>query len=318
MIPAHKRAPAAVRLGLAFRLTHKQSEALTGVVMAAPWILGFLFFVAGPMLASLYLALTRWDLFTPPRFLGLDNFHTLLTDDHTFWLSFRVTTLFAVFSVPIQIAVGLALAQLLNQKIRLLGMFRSVYYLPSVLSGVSIAIMFRWIFGTQYGLLNGALKLLGIEPVSWLGDPNIVLFSFILMSVWGSGANMLIYLGALQSVPTELYEAAEVDGAGSFRKFFKITVPMITPVIFFTLINGIIISLQEFQTPYILTSGGPANASLFIVLYLYRNAFQWFKMGYASAIAWIIFFYVLVLSLLVLRSSKAWVYYEGSLKGRGE
>ena len=299
-----------------FRLTHRQAEALTGFVMAGPWILGFLIFIAGPMLASLYLALTRWDLFTPPRFLGLDNFSALLTDDRTFWLSFRVTTLYAVFSVPIQIAVGLALAQLLNQKIRLLGMFRSIYYLPSVLSGVSIAIMFRWIFGTQYGLLNGALKLLGIEPISWLGDPNIVLFSFILMSVWGSGANMLIYLGALQSVPTELYEAAEVDGAGSFHRFFKITVPMITPVIFFTLINGIILSLQEFQTPFILTEGGPANASLFIVLYLYRNAFEWFKMGYASAIAWIIFFYVLVLSLLVLRSSRAWVYYEGTLRGR--
>ncbi len=301
-----------------FRLTYRQAEALTGVAMAGPWIIGFLVFVAGPMLASLYLAMTRWDLFTPPRFLGLENFEVLLTDDPTFWLSFRVTTLFAVFSVPIQIAVGLALAQLLNQKIRLLGMFRSIYYLPSVLSGVSIAIMFRWIFGTQFGLLNGALKLIGIEPVSWLGDPSIVLFSFILMSVWGSGANMLIYLGALQGVPTELYEAAEVDGAGSWRKFFKITVPMITPVIFFTLINGIIISLQEFQTPFILTNGGPANASLFIVLYLYRHAFQWFKMGYASAIAWFIFFYVLLLSLLVLRSSRAWVYYEGTLKGRGE
>ena len=298
------------------RLTHRQAESLTGLVMAAPWILGFLFFVAFPMIASLYLAMTRWDIFTSPKFLGMENFEVLLTEDHVFWKSMRVTTLFAVFSVPLQIAVGLGLAQLLNQKIRLLGMFRSIYYLPSVLSGVSIAIMFRWIFGTQYGLLNGTLELLGIEPVSWLGDPNIVLLSFILMSIWGSGANMLIYLGALQSVPTELYEAAEVDGAGSARKFFKITVPMITPVIFFTLINGIIQSLQEFQTPFILTGGGPADSSLFIVLYLYRNAFQWFRMGYASAIAWIIFAYVLVLSLLVMKSSRAWVYYEGSLRGR--
>ena len=298
------------------RLTHRQAESLTGFVMASPWILGFLFFVAFPMIASLYLAMTRWDIFTSPKFLGLENFEVLLTDDHVFWQSMRVTTLFAVFSVPLQIAVGLGLAQLLNQKIRLLGMFRSIYYLPSVLSGVSIAIMFRWIFGTQFGLLNGALKMLGIEPVSWLGDPNVVLLSFILMSIWGSGANMLIYLGALQSVPTELYEAAEVDGAGSARKFFKITVPMITPVIFFTLINGIIQSLQEFQTPFILTNGGPADSSLFIVLYLYRNAFQWFRMGYASAIAWIIFAYVLVLSLLVMKSSSAWVYYEGTLRGR--
>ena len=300
-----------------FSLTYRQAEALTGFVMAAPWIIGFFVFVAGPMIASLYLAMTRWDIFTSPKFLGLENFQVLLTEDNLFWKSFRVTTLFAVFSVPLQIAVGLGLAQLLNQKIRLLGMFRSIYYLPSVLSGVSIAIMFRWIFGTQYGLLNTVFNILGIEPVSWLGDPNIVLLSFILMSIWGSGANMLIYLGALQGVPSELYEAAEVDGAGPFRKFLKITIPMITPVIFFTLINGIIISLQEFQTPFILTGGGPADSSLFIVLYLYRNAFEWFKMGYASAIAWIIFAYVMVLSIVVMRSSKAWVYYEGSLKGRG-
>ena len=309
--------PPATKAKPRISLTHRQAEALTGFTMAAPWIIGFFVFVAGPMIASLYLAMTRWDMFTSPKFLGLENFQVLLTEDNLFWKSFRVTTLFAVFSVPLQIAVGLALAQLLNQKIRLLGMFRSIYYLPSVLSGVSIAIMFRWIFGTQYGLLNTVFNILGIEPVSWLGDPNIVLLSFILMSIWGSGANMLIYLGALQGVPSELYEAAEVDGAGSFRKFFKITVPMITPVIFFTLINGIIISLQEFQTPFILTGGGPADSSLFIVLYLYRNAFQWFKMGYASAIAWIIFAYVMVLSIVVMRSSKAWVYYEGSLKGRG-
>ena len=299
------------------RLTHRQAEALTGFTMAAPLDNRILRVCGGshdcqPLpgddaLGHLYLA----------KFLGLENFQVLLTEDNLFWKSFRVTTLYAVFSVPLQIAFGLGLAQLLNQKIRLLGMFRSIYYLPSVLSGVSIAIMFRWIFGTQYGLLNTVFNILGIEPVSWLGDPNIVLLSFILMSIWGSGANMLIYLGALQGVPSELYEAAEVDGAGAFRKFAKITVPMITPVIFFTLINGIIISLQEFQTPFILTGGGPADSSLFIVLYLYRNAFEWFKMGYASAIAWIIFAYVMVLSIVVMRSSKAWVYYEGSLKGRG-
>ena len=297
-------------------LSYRQSEAVTGLFMASPWLIGFVVFVAGPMIVSLYLSMTRWDLFTAPKFLGLENFQVLLTDDPLFIQSLKITTLYAIASVPIQIAVGLVLAQLLNQKIRLLGMFRSIYYLPSVLSGISIAIMFRWIFGTQYGLLNTALGIFGIEPVSWLGDPQIVLLSFILMSIWGSGANMLIYLGALQNVPTELYEAAEVDGAGSLAKFLRITIPMITPVIFFTLVNGIILSLQEFQTPFILTGGGPANASLFMVLYLYRNAFEWFKMGYASAIAWILFIYVMILSIFILRSSKAWVHYEGSLRGR--
>ena len=297
-------------------LDHRQKESIVAYVMLSPWIIGFLVFIAVPMFASLYLSFTSWDLFTPPRFIGFENYSELILDDRLFVKSIQVTLIYSVFSVPLQIAFGLGLAQLLNQKINALGMFRSIYYLPSVLSGVSIAIMFRWIFGTQYGLLNAGLGLLGIEPISWLGDPSIVMVSFIIMSIWGSGANMLIYLGALQNVPTELYEAAEVDGAGSFIKFFRITVPMITPVIFFTMINGIIAALQEFQTPFILTEGGPNNASLFMVLYLYRNAFQWFQMGYASAIAWLLFIFVLILSLLIVKSSSAWVHYEGSLRGR--
>lgn len=297
-------------------LDHRQKESIVAYVMLSPWIIGFLVFIAVPMFASLYLSFTSWDLFTPPRFIGFENYSELILDDRLFVKSIQVTLIYSVFSVPLQIAFGLGLAQLLNQKINALGMFRSIYYLPSVLSGVSIAIMFRWIFGTQYGLLNAGLGLLGIEPISWLGDPSIVMVSFIIMSSWGSGANMLIYLGALQNVPTELYEAAEVDGAGSFIKFFRITVPMITPVIFFTMINGIIAALQEFQTPFILTEGGPNNASLFMVLYLYRNAFQWFQMGYASAIAWLLFIFVLILSLLIVKSSSAWVHYEGSLRGR--
>ena len=295
---------------------YRRREALTGYLMATPWILGFLIFIAFPMIASLYLSFTEWDLFTEPQYIGLENYTELIFDDPLFIRSLQVTFLYALFSVPLQIAFGLGLAQLLNQEIRALGMFRSIYYLPSVLSGVSIAIMFRWIFGTQYGLLNAALGMIGIEPISWLGDPGIVMISFIIMSIWGSGANMLIYLGALQNVPTELYEAAEVDGAGSFRRFFNVTIPMITPVIFFTMINGIIGALQEFQTPFILTEGGPNNASLFMVLYLYRNAFQWFQMGYASAIAWLLFIVVLIFTLIVVRSSSAWVHYEGSLRGR--
>lgn len=297
-------------------LDHRQKESIVGYIMLSPWIIGFLVFIAVPMFASLYLSFTSWDLFTAPQFIGFENYTELILNDRLFIRSIQVTLIYAVFSVPLQIAFGLGLAQLLNQKINALGMFRSIYYLPSVLSGVSIAIMFRWIFGTQYGLLNAGLGIFGIEPISWLGDPSIVMVSFIIMSIWGSGANMLIYLGALQNVPTELYEAAEVDGAGSFIKFFRITVPMITPVIFFTMINGIISALQEFQTPFILTEGGPNNASLFMVLYLYRNAFQWFQMGYASAIAWLLFIFVLILSLLIVKSSSAWVHYEGSLRGR--
>ncbi len=295
---------------------YRRGEAIAGILMASPWIIGFLVFIAGPMIISLYLSLTRWDLFTAPKFVGLENYITLLTDDPTFIQSLKVTLIYSVVSVPLQVVVGLILATLLNQKIRFLGFFRSIYYLPSVVGGLSIAIMFRWIFGTQYGMLNGALAILGVKGPSWLGDPNWVMVAFILMSLWGSGAAMLIYLGGLQGIPTELYEAADVDGAGTIAKFMNITVPMISPVIFFNLIMGIISALQEFVLPFAMTNGGPANSSLFIVLNLYRNAFQFFQMGYASAIAWVLFLIILVLTVVVFRFSNAWVYYEGSVKGR--
>lgn len=284
--------------------------------MASPWILGFLIFIAGPMIVSLYLSFTRWDLFTAPRWIGLRNFEQLIFRDAKFLLSLKVTTIYAFVSVPLQVSLGLVLATLLNQKIRYLGFFRTVYYLPSVIGGIAVAVMFRWIFGTQFGLINSMLLTFGIQGPSWLGDPDLVLVSFILMSMWGAGSSMLIYLGALQGIPTELYEAADVDGAGTLAKFFRVTVPMMTPVIFFNMVMGIIGSLQEFVLPFILTNGGPANSSTFLVLYLYRNAFELFKMGYASAIAWVLFIYILVLTIFIIRSSSMWVHYEGSLKGR--
>ncbi len=299
-----------------FSISSRRSEALTGILMASPWILGFLIFVAGPMIVSLYLSFTRWDLFTAPRWIGLRNYEQLLFRDARFIQSLTVTTIYAFVSVPLQVSLGLVLATLLNQKIRLLGFFRTVYYLPSVIGGIAVAVMFRWIFGTQFGLINSMLASFGIQGPSWLGDPDLVLVSFILMSMWGAGASMLIYLGALQGIPTELYEAADVDGAGSLAKFFRVTVPMMTPVIFFNMVMGIIGGLQEFVLPFVMTNGGPANSSTFLVLYLYRNAFELFKMGYASALAWLLFLYIMGLTILVIRSSSMWVYYEGSLKGR--
>lgn len=301
---------------LRLSLSSRRGEALTGILMASPWILGFLIFIVGPMIVSLYLSFTRWDLFTPPRWIGLRNYEQLIFRDAKFLLSLKVTTIYAFVSVPLQVSLGLVLATMLNQKIRLLGLFRTVYYLPSVIGGIAVAVMFRWIFGTQFGLINSMLATIGIQGPSWLGDPDLVLVSFVLMSMWGAGASMLIYLGALQGIPTELYEAADVDGAGTLAKFLRVTVPMMTPVIFFNMVMGIITALQEFVLPFIMTRGGPANSSTFLVLYLYRNAFELFKMGYASAIAWIIFIYIMVLTIFIIRSSSMWVYYEGSLKGR--
>jgi multiple sugar transport system permease protein len=294
----------------------RRREAIMGYVFAAPWIIGFVLFIAGPMLASIALSFTSWDLLTPMRWVGFDNYNKLLFNDPLLYQSLRVTSIYAFVSVPLQVALGLVLAILLNQKIRALSFFRSVYYLPSVIGGISVAIMWRWILGTQFGMVNSLLRYAGIEGPSWLGDPKWVLVSFILMSLWGTGGAMLIYLGGLQGIPSELYEAADVDGAGPIPKFLRITVPMMTPVIFFNMIIGIIHALQEFVAPFVMTGGGPHNSSLFLVLYLYRNAFRLFQMGYASAIAWVLFIYIMILTALVVRSSSAWVYYEGSTKGR--
>lgn len=297
-------------------LSQRQREALAGWLFASPWMLGFLLFIAGPMVASIVLSLMKWDLLTPAKFVGLRNYRKLFTDDPLVFQSLKVSSIYAFTSVPLNISLALFLAVLLNQKIRLMSLYRSLYYLPSVVGGIAVAVMWRTILGTRFGLINGMLRSLGIEGPSWLGDANWVLVSFVLMSLWGAGSSMLIYLGGLQGIPSALYEAAEVDGAGGWRKFIHITVPMMTPVIFFNAVMGIIGALQVFVGPFIMTGGGPHNSSLFLVLYLYRNAFQYFKMGYASALAWILFVYIMVLSALVVRSSGAWVHYEGSLKGR--
>jgi len=297
-------------------LSQRQQEALAGWLFASPWMLGFLLFIAGPMVASVVLSLMRWDLLTPAKFVGLRNYRKLLTDDPLVFQSLKVSSIYAFASVPLNITLALFLAVLLNQKIRLMSLYRSIYYLPSVVGGIAVAVMWRTILGTRFGLINGMLRSIGVAGPSWLGDADWVLVSFVLMSLWGAGGSMLIYLGGLQGIPSALYEAAEVDGAGSWRRFIHITIPMMTPVIFFNAVMGIIGALQVFVGPFIMTGGGPHNSSLFLVLYLYRNAFQYFQMGYASALAWTLFIYIMILSALVVRSSGAWVHYEGSLKGR--
>lgn len=283
---------------------------LSGWLFASPWILGFLLWTVGPMVASLVIAFTGWDLITDPTFVGMQNFTTMLTDSLV-WKSLQVTTVYAIVSVPLQIALGLGLALLLNADIKLLRFYRTAYYLPSVLSGVAVALLWRWLFSTEFGLFNALLARIGIQGPSWLGDPNWALPSLILMSLWGVGASTIIYLAGLQGIPTDLYEAAEVDGASSWVRFWNITLPMMTPVLFFTLVTGFIAALQVFTQAFIMTSGGPNNATLFYLLYLYRNAFEYFRMGYASALAWVLFIYILFLTLALQKSSRYWVYYEG-------
>lgn len=286
-----------------------------GYLFILPWIIGFLTFTLGPMVASFYLSFTQWDLFTSPTFVGLSNYVRLFTADPKFWQSLKVTSLYSIFSIPLRLTVGLGLAILLNQKLYGRAMFRTIFYLPAVVSGVAVSLLWKWIFNSDFGVLNVILRALHLPTPDWLGDPKMVLPAYILMSAWGVGGIMVIFLAGLQDVPRHLYEAAEIDGAGTIAKFTRITLPMLSPVIFFNLVMGLIGAFQTFTEAYIIGGG---NESLFYVLYLYQNAFRFFQMGYASALAWVLFLIIFALTLLVFRSSAAWVYYESEVKGGGK
>jgi multiple sugar transport system permease protein len=267
------------------------------------------------MLASAVMAFMRWDLLTPPTFVGLDNIRQALVVDPLVLHSLRVTLFFAFVSVPVNIVLGLALALLLNSGARGLRFYRTAYYLPSVLSGVAVALLWRWVFSGEYGLANLMLSWFGIDGPNWLADDRWALPSLMIMNVWAVGAGMVIYLAGLQGIPSDFYEAAEVDGAGWWPRLRYITVPLVTPALFFQLITGIIQALQIFTQPLIMTRGGPYDSTLFYVLYLYRNAFEYFQMGYASVLAWILFFCIMLLTLLVFRTGRSWVHYEGESRG---
>jgi multiple sugar transport system permease protein len=298
------------------QLSERQREEIAGWLFALPWVIGFLVFTLGPMVASAYFSFTDWDIISPIRWTGLANIRIALSRDPLVWQSLKVTSIYAFASIPLQIVFGLVVALFLNTDIRGLQFYRTIYYLPSVLSGVAVALLWRWIYAPDYGLINSFLATLGIRGPGWLGDARWALPSLIGMSLWHVGGGIVVYLAGLQGVPTELYEAAEVDGARWWSRFWHITIPMITPVLFYQLVTGIIAALQVFTQALIMTNGGPHNATLFYMLYLYRNAFQFFKMGYASVLAWILFFYILALTALVFRSSQLWVFYAGEVRQR--
>ena len=296
-----------------FKSRMARREALEGLLFAGPLLLGLLIFTLYPVLDSLYISFTKYNIFTPPEFIGLQNYRNLVNDS-LFWQSLRITTIYSVISVPLQLVAGFAVALLMNQKVRGITIFRTIYYLPSVVSGVAVSLLWVWIFNPDYGLANVMLRAAHLPTQEWLTDPRTALGSFIFMSLWGIGGGMIIYLAGLQGVPQHLYESASMDGANIYQKFRHVTLPMMTPVIFYNLVMGIIGSFQVFTQAFVMTSGGPANATLFYVLYLFRQAFNYFRMGYASAMAWVLFAIILALTLLVLKSSSAWVYYEGERK----
>ena len=286
-------------LGLRFtKMTMAQREALEGYIAISPWIVGFIAFTGGPILASLFLSFTRWPLIEPPEFTGLQNL-IRLAGDPLVGQALKVTSLYTFGSVPLSIILGFTLALLLNQRVKGLAVWRTIYYLPAVVSGVAVAVVWVWVFQPEFGVLNTLLRYIGIEGPNWLFSRTWVIPSLILMSLWGAGGGIIIYLSGLQGIPTEIYEAASIDGANAVRRLFSITVPMMTPVLFLQLVLGFIGSFQVFTSAYIMTRGGPGNASLFYVLYIYRNAFQYFEMGYACALSWVLTLVIVAVTLLL-------------------
>lgn len=291
------------------KLSLAQREEIVGWLFITPAVLGLIIWLAGPMLYSIWLSLTEWDLIREPRFIGTANF-TRMFGDRLFYKSLWATLYYTAFHVPLTLILAFLVAMLLNTKTRGIAIFRTLYYLPSIVPAVANSVLWIWIFNSEFGLLNLFLRNLGFNKVMWLQDPNTAMPALILMSLWSMGGTMIIYLAGLNGIPEQLYEAAEIDGAGSWSRFWNITIPMMTSVIFFNLILQIIGSFQVFTASYLMTRGGPNYATNFYVLYLFDNAFSWFDMGYAAALAWVLFFIILALSLVVFRSGSRWVYYE--------
>jgi multiple sugar transport system permease protein len=293
--------------GLLFR------EKVDGYVMILPWLLGFILFTAGPMLVSAGLAFTNYDVLTAPRFTGTANFSRMAADE-LFFKSLWNTAYYTFVGVPLHVCVALIAALLLNVSLPGIRFYRTAFYVPSMTPPVANALLWLWIYNPDFGLANVVLSALHLPTQKWLWDRDFAIPSLILMSLWALGSQMITFLAGLQNVPHQLHEAAQIDGAGTLARFRYITLPMLSPIVLFNTIIAVIGSFQVFTTAYIATNGGPENATLFYVLYLYRNGFEFFKMGYASALAWVLFVIVLIFTLIQFKLSNRWVYYEGDLK----
>ena len=299
---------------LSYIFTHQN---ICGYIFIAPWFIGFIIWTLGPFIASIFLSLTNWSLMGKFEILWFENYQKMFTSDARFIAALTNTSIYVLASIPLRQIIALSIALLLNQQLRGIYIYRTVFYLPSVTSGVATSIVWSMIFGFRMGILNAVLLKLNIEPQPWLTSIKWALPTLIFISLWSVGSTFIIYLAGLQGVPTHFYEAAEVDGATAWQKFWRITIPMITPSIFFNIVMGFIGSFQVFTQAYIMTGGGPADRTLFYVLYLYYKAFRDFRMGYASAMAWVLFGIILVLTMVQMWLSNRWVYYEGATPDRG-
>ncbi|HMN27450.1 MAG TPA: sugar ABC transporter permease [Caldilineaceae bacterium] len=294
----------------------QRREAIEGYLWISPWLIGFLVFSLGPIIASFYLSLTKYKIGGKPAWLGLENYQTAFFDDKLFWPSIWRTAYFSIASVLLGVFLSLVAAMLLNQKLKGKTVFRALYYLPSLTPVVALTILWQWLLAPQQGLVNYLLSFVGIPGPGWLTSQSWAIPSIILITLWSTvgGGRMIIFLAGLQGVPKELQEAAEMDGANGWQRFRNVTIPLISPVILFNLILGVIGSLSIFSVAYLATSppGGPNYATWFYMLHLYSNAFNYFQMGYASALAWIFFVFIFILSYLQIKLSDRWVYYEFS------
>lgn len=288
-------------------------EVIAGFLFTSPVTVGILLFTAWPLIQSLYYSFTKFNILKPPQWVGTGNYERLLSDPE-FWHSLKITAVYTIISVPAGLIVGFFLAALLNRSTRGIGVFRTLFYLPVIMPVVATGILWKQLYSPHYGFANQLLESVGLPPYTWFSKPESVLPSLILMGLWQAGGSMIIWLAGFQGIPAHLYEAAIVDGASRIRRFWNITIPMITPVIFFNLIMGLIGSFQVFGQVMVTTAGGPLNASNFLMVMIYKKAFGSLEMGYASSLAWVLFLIVLLLTLFIFRTSRSWVHYEGESK----
>lgn len=288
-----------------------QSESVTAYVLLIPTLVGIIVFSLGAVAAALVISFTRWDLITPPQWVGLANYQAMITQDTLAHTALWNTVYYTVGTVPVGVTLSLLLAIAMNQKIRGIVLYRTAYFLPVISSTVAVALLWDWIYAPDYGLLNFMLRTMHLPTSQWLGDPSTAMPAVIIMSIWrGLGFNMVIFLAGLQGIPQELYDAAKIDGADSWRSFRHITVPLLSPVLFFVTVLSIIGSFQVFDQTYVMTQGGPLNATTTVVYYIFQEGFQWFHMGYAAALGYMLFAVILIFTMAQFNLQRLWVHYE--------
>ncbi len=288
----------------------ERREAISGYLFISPWLIGFLLFTVGPMLFSLYISFTRWNIVGDPKWVGLANYERIFTADKDFRQALLVTFSYAAIYLPLATIVGLAMAMALHLKLKGVGVFRTMLYLPYVVPSIAATLVWVWVLNGRFGLVNTVLAWVGIDGPNWFGDPRTALYGIVMIGLWGVGGSAVIYLAGLQNIPEHLYEAALVDGATEWQKFRFITIPMLSPTIFYLLIMGLIGVFQTFTSSFVATGGGPMKSTFFYMLYIYNKAWESLRMGYASALAWVLFAIILAFTIVVFRSSALWVHYE--------